>query len=126
MSNHTQNDVLEWVRRTFGEAFLNDRERSLRFIEEAVELVQALGLPADDVRRVTDHVYARPDGDYPQEMGGVIITLEALAEHVGVNLDRQASLEWERINAMPQSHFDAASERKQSAGVCHVLTEDQL
>jgi len=31
-----------------------------------------------------------------------------------------------RINSLPQSHFNAASERKTNAGVCHVLRDDQL
>ena len=117
MTNHTQRDVLDWVRNTFGQKFLNDRERTLRFIEEALELVQAIGLPSSDVIAVIRHVYGRPNGDYAQEMGGVMITLEALAEHLGVDLEQQNCLEWDRINGLPQSHFDAASERKQNADV---------
>ena len=126
MSNHTQRDVLDWVRNTFGQKFLNDRERAFRFIEEAIELVQAIGLSSSDVVAILRHVYGRPAGEYPQEMGGVMITLEALAEHLGVALDRQGCLEWDRINSLPQSHFDAASERKQNADVCHVLRDDQI
>lgn len=126
MSNHTQKDVLDWVRNTFGQEYLNDRERALRFIEEALELVQAIGLSTVEVMAVLNHVYARPEGYYPQEMGGVMITLEALAEHLGVNLDEQSCSEWSRINGLPQSHFDAAAKRKQSAGVCCVLRADQI
>jgi len=120
MSNHTQKEVLEWVRTTFGESFLNDRERALRFIEESIELVQAIGLTSSDVVSILHHVYGRPVGDYSKEMGGVMITLEAMAEHLGVDLNRQSCLEWARVNDLPQSHFDAASERKQQAGVCNV------
>lgn len=126
MSNHTQKDVLDWVRATFGQKFLNDRERAFRFIEESIELVQAIGLSSSDVVWILRHVYGRPTGDYSQEMGGVTITLEALAEHLSVDLNRQSDLEWERINDLPQSHFDAASERKQNAKVCHVLRDDQI
>ena len=126
MSNHTQKDVLDWVRNTFGQKFLNDRERAFRFIEEALELVQSIGLSIADVAAIGNHVYDRPPGDYPDEMGGVMITLEALAEHLGVDLERQRCLEWERINSLPQSHFDAASARKQEADVCHVLRDDQI
>ena len=126
MSNHTQRDVLDWVRNTFGQKFLNDRERAFRFIEEALELVQAIGLSIKDVAAIGNHVYGRTPGDYPQEMGGVMITLEALAEHLGVDLEQQNCLEWDRINGLPQSHFDAASERKQNADVCHILRDDQI
>ncbi|KKM67924.1 hypothetical protein LCGC14_1466140, partial [marine sediment metagenome] len=52
--------------------------------------------------------------------------LEALAEHLSVDLEQQNRLEWDRINGLPQSHFDAASERKQNADVCHVLRDDQI
>lgn len=126
MSNHTQKDVLDWVRNTFGQKFINDRERALRFIEESIELVQAIGLSKPDIIAVMRHVYGRPEGQYPNEMGGVMITLEALAEHLGVDLDYQNDLEWKRINSLPQSHFDAASQRKQNAEVCHVLRDDQI
>ena len=126
MSNHTQKDVLDWVRNTFGQKFLNDRERAFRFIEESLELVQSIGLTSSDVVAMLRHVYGRPPGLYPQEMGGVVITLEALAEHLGVDLDRQSCCEWKRINSLPQSHFDAASERTQEAFVCHVLRDDQI
>ena len=126
MSNHTQKDVYHWVHNTFGQKFLNDRERAFRFIEESLELVQAIGLSSSDVVTILRHVYGRPPGTYPQEMGGVMISLEALAEHLGVDLEQQSCLEWDRINSLPQSHFDAASERKQNAFVCHVLRDDQI
>ena len=118
--NHTQQDVYEWVRSTFGEQYLNDRERALRFIEEAAELVQAIGLSKDDVDRIVAHVYGRPVGDCVQEAGGVMITLEALAAHLKFDLETESDREWCRIKSLPQSHFDAAVDRKAKSGVLHT------
>ena len=115
--NHSQADVHDWVRRTFGEGALNDRERALRLVEEALELGQALGLTVDDVEATAKHVFARPVGHAPSECGGVVIMLEVLAEHLNCDLQLQANAEWHRINSLPQSHFDAATRRKEAAGL---------
>lgn len=63
----------------FGEEISQDRvERNHRFIEEALELVQACGMPKEEAHQLVEYVYGRPVGEPHQEVGGVMITLAAL------------------------------------------------
>lgn len=76
-----QDAVARWVVECFGLKSASDRrERSLRFIEEAIELVQATGLTEAEVRRVAQYVFSRNVGRVADEIGGTIITLAALCE----------------------------------------------
>jgi hypothetical protein len=53
-------------------------ERYHRFIEESLELAQALGCSAQDAHMLVDYVFSRPVGQPHQEVGGVMVTLAAL------------------------------------------------
>ena len=53
-------------------------ERYHRFIEEALELVQACGGTREDCHTLVDYVFNRPVRDPVQEMSGVMVTLAAL------------------------------------------------
>ena len=55
------------------------RERALRFLEEALELVQATGLYKDDVIRQMHYTYDRPVGKVEEELGQTQFTFFALA-----------------------------------------------
>lgn len=69
----------DWGVRCFGEEHMNDTKmRALRFLEEAVELCQALGLDRPTLHTLIHEVYARPAGDLKQEIGGTILTLRIL------------------------------------------------
>lgn len=72
-------------------------ERSVRFAEEAIELVQTCGTPAEKLHRLIDHVYARPVGEFEQEVGGVSTTLAVLCAAKGANLVDCAFNELARI-----------------------------
>jgi hypothetical protein len=52
-------------------------------LEEAVELAQAVGLTHEDVVKVSEYVMSRPAGTIHEEVGGVGMTLMALAEVAG-------------------------------------------
>jgi len=94
-----QDRVWGWVCECFGAPVAyNVREREHRFIEEAIELVQASGCSKEDVLMLVDHVYGRPAGDVAQEVGGVMITLNALCTRRGVDVKKAAMAEYERIN----------------------------
>jgi hypothetical protein len=81
-----------------GTELLHDRtERSHRFIEEALELVQACGTPYEEVSRIARYVYGRPKGDVPQEVGGVAVTLAALCEAHSLDVSTCAVDELERV-----------------------------
>jgi hypothetical protein len=74
-----QIEVQKWMLACFGEAISRDRtERNHRFLEEALELVQAGGCTASEAHQLVDYVFNRAVGDLPQEVGGVMVTLAAL------------------------------------------------
>lgn len=115
-----QQMVGKWVRRTFGDNSQNDtRERSLRFIEEAVELVQVTGLSQSEVFQIIDKVYVKPKGELRQELGGVMVTLLALSDNLkSVDLHDCLVTEWKRVNSPEaQAKLQASQERKLEAGL---------
>jgi hypothetical protein len=106
-----------WTRETFGDAVFNGRERALRFLEEAIELVQAEGLTAADVARVLDHVYAKPPGEIRQEIGGVGITLLGYCAAKGVSADDSECAEAARVFAVDPAYFRQRHDAKARAGI---------
>jgi hypothetical protein len=74
-----QSRVKPWMLECFGEVIAADRqERNHRFLEEALELVQACGCKATEAHQLVEYVYGRPAGEQSQEVGGVMVTLAAL------------------------------------------------
>lgn len=89
----------KWAEDIFGYfTATTSRTRNLRFIEEAAELVQALGTPREDVEKVLDRVYSRPPGEPGQEIGGVMVTLYLLAEVNGLDVEAEEDKEIARIH----------------------------
>ena len=72
-------------------------ERNQRFLEEAIELVQANGCTADEAHQLVEYVYGRPQGDINQEVGGVMVTLAALCNVAGTDMDAAAEAELARV-----------------------------
>lgn len=96
--NSFQNRVRRWMQHCFGEVVMADKvERNHRFLEEALELVQACGCTQDEARKLVDYVYGRPAGETHQEIGGVMVTLSALVDAQGRDLDLCAELELARV-----------------------------
>jgi hypothetical protein len=94
-----QSRIWTWCGETF-EGLIDWRsrqERCFRFLEEALELVQALDVPKAEAQRMLDYVYSRPAGEPAQELGGVAITLMSLAEREGLGLAEAARAEFDRI-----------------------------
>jgi hypothetical protein len=78
--------VLDWMKACFVRPDALDRhQRAFRFIEEALELVQAIGTSKEDVLRLVDYTYGRPPGEPAQEIGGVGLTLAAIATAEGLD-----------------------------------------
>lgn len=93
-----QTRVRKWVVDCFGEEIAdNVGERNERFIEEALELVQASGLPKEDVLMLVDYVYRRPAGEIYQEIGGVVVTLSALCSALNQPFLINGEIELSRI-----------------------------
>lgn len=90
--------VQPWMMACFGEEISADRlERSDRFIEEALELVQAGDYPAERAHALIEYVYGRPQGDINQEVGGVMVTLAAHCLAHGVDMHAAGETELARI-----------------------------
>ena len=100
-----QERVQPWLMACFGEMIAGDREeRNHRFLEEALDLVQACGCNASEAHQLVDYVYGRPVGEPFQEVGGVMVTLAALC--LANNLDMHANGEtelariWTKVEAI--------------------------
>lgn len=95
-----QERVWSWMARCFVRPdSTHPAQRSFRFVEEALELAQAMGTTRDDVLQLVEYVYGRPPGIVAQEIGGVMVTLSAVAGSVGLDLERCAADEIERCEA---------------------------
>ncbi len=100
-----QERVQPWMLETFGEAALLDtKERSHRFLEESLELVQAIGCTKGEAYALVDYTFRRPVGLAIQEVGQVMTTLAALALVAKVDMAQAAETElarnWTRVEAI--------------------------
>lgn len=93
-----QAGVGQWMQACFGPEISADTvERNHRFLEEALELVQACGCTASEAHQLIDYVFSRPVGEKGQEVGGVMVTLAALCLANGLNMDGEAATELIRV-----------------------------
>lgn len=102
-TNSFQARVHEWVVSCFPPpAHYDRRERTHRFLEEALELAQASGCSRADAQALVDYVFSRGEGEVAQETGGVLVTLAALSNAQGVDMDDAGEVElarnWSRID----------------------------
>lgn len=87
-THHFQRLVGTWLKMAFGpdERFKRG-ERAARYLEESLELAQAIGLSEGKALALVKQVYAKPPGDVRQEIGGAYTTLLAVGfaceENVG-------------------------------------------
>ena len=117
-----QKTVLAWCKAAFAAPNGDPDEakpdtRCLRFIEEALELAQAHGLPADLIQHQLAITYARPKGSIGQEIGGVMVTLNAYCEAMHYSLAAAEGLEIARCNSKPIEHFQRRQKEKREAGL---------
>jgi hypothetical protein len=100
-----QERVLPWLIACFGEKIASDKEeRNHRFLEEALELVQACGCTASEAHQLVDYVYGRDVGEPAQEVGGVMVTLAALclANHLEMHENGETELAriWTKVEVI--------------------------
>jgi NTP pyrophosphatase (non-canonical NTP hydrolase) len=98
-----QQRVQEWLNACFPHQVRPDgRERTHRFLEEALELAQANGCSREDAIALVNYVYGRPLGDPKSEVGGVMVTLAALCGVAGISMDeagdRELKRNWTRLD----------------------------
>jgi hypothetical protein len=103
MSKSYQSRVQEWFAACFPVSAWNDRrERTHRFLEEALELAQSNGCSREEAKALVDYVYSRPEGLPDIEVGGVLVTLASLCTATGIDMeeagDRELKRNWERID----------------------------
>ena len=75
-----QSRVYKWFVSCFGPKLGTEIERSHRFLEEALELVQVIGCSREEAHNLVDYTYNRYIGELDQEIGGVMTTLAVLCE----------------------------------------------
>jgi hypothetical protein len=112
--------ALIWAIGVFGPIAANPVERATRFIEEALELAQSIGVPADRAAAIHARVYARAPGFSTMEIGQAALTLELLAEAIGMNLDASADAELARVRAISNEEWQRRHEAKVRAGIAGV------
>ncbi len=100
-----QERVAQWMAACFTPAITADRgERNHRFLEESLELVQSLGCTASEAHQLVDYVFGRPVGEPSQELGGVMVTIAALANASAMMIDIAADAElarcWTKIDVI--------------------------
>lgn len=93
-----QSRVQPWMMECFGAEIAADLlERNDRFIEEALEFVQAGDYPKERAHALVEYVYGRPQGEINQEVGGVMVTLAAACLARGIDMHAEAERELARI-----------------------------
>lgn len=109
--------INRWAIKCFGVAeALSLPQRGLRLAEEAIELAQAVGTDPTKLHVLIDYVYARPPGTIEQELGGVGVTVLALAAAAGVSANDCEIAETRRVLAKDPVHFAQRNTEKNLAG----------
>jgi len=122
-----QSRVNPWLMACFGAMIAGDREeRNHRFLEEALELVQATGCHQSEAHQLVDYVYGRDIGEPAQEVGGVMVTLAALCLANGLDMDAAAETElariWTKVEAIRAKQ---AAKPKHSPLPMHAATTER-
>lgn len=109
--------VHAWCAAAFGPPHAASVEtRALRLVEEAIEAAQAANCDPYTLHLLVNRVYARPVGELSQELGGVGVTLLALAHAHGVDADYCERFEFDRVLSKPLAHFAAREAAKAADG----------
>lgn len=108
----------DWVRRCFGDShFKNVHIRSLRNVEETVELAQAIGVPRDKILLCVNKVYDKPEGNIENEIGGSLLTLVVLCEAMGKDPEEMLGNEVRRVLAKSPEFFAKRNQDKVDGGL---------
>lgn len=110
-------EFLAWAVNMFGPIALDRRERTARFMEEAIELAHAEEMPPAMIAKIIDRVYSRPAGQTQKEVGQAQATLECFAESIGLSSDREAQCEWFRVQSIPPEEWARRHGAKVALGI---------
>ena len=87
MTQSLSNRVDQFLRECFSDdPNVRPQVRVLRFLEEALELAQSMGITKEKALEQVDYTYGRPIGEPVQEFGGVVFTLVSTGNALGLDL----------------------------------------
>lgn len=113
-----QATIFAWAKEAFGEKQATSLpQRGLRLLEEAAEAFQACGGTVAQAHYLVDYVFGRPVGEIHQELGGVGVTLCALAAAAGLSAEAEEIREVARVLAKPIAQFARRNQEKNDAGL---------
>jgi hypothetical protein len=109
--------ITSWAELAFGrEEATGIPQRGLRLLEEAIEAFQACGCDEAIAHKLVTYVFERPRGEIGQELGGVAVTVLALAAAAGLSADEEECREIHRVLGKPLSTFAQRNAAKNAAG----------
>jgi hypothetical protein len=109
--------IARWAEMAFGrDQATSIPQRGLRLLEEAIEAFQACGGDEAIAHKLVAFVFARPPGTVGQELGGVAVTVLALAAAAGVSADEEECREIHRVLSKPLREFTERNANKNAAG----------
>lgn len=112
-----QQMIASWAEMAFGrEEAVGIPQRGLRLLEEAIELFQACGGGEVIAHELVTYVFGRPPGEIGQELGGVGVTVLALAAATDLSADLEEAREIHRVLTKPLREFSARNASKNAAG----------
>ena len=89
----------------------------MRFLEEAIEVANAVGLPPETLQMIGARVYSRQKGDRSREIGQAMLTLELLADVLTIDPQRAAADEFSRIQSIPKEEWERRHQAKVDMGI---------
>lgn len=108
---------LAWAQETFGGVAINPAERTMRFVEEAIELAMACDMPRETVEAITARVYAKGPGNITLEAAQCQVTLEMFAKVLRIDLDAAATEEFYRVQSIPKEEWERRHSAKVEIGI---------
>lgn len=122
-----QTMIASWAELAFGrEEATGVPQRGLRLLEEAIEAYQACGGDEALAHKLVKFVFERPPGQVGQELGGVAVTVLALAAAAGLSADEEECREIHRVLSKPLSEFTERNASKNAAGFLQLVAGKKL
>jgi NTP pyrophosphatase (non-canonical NTP hydrolase) len=109
--------IMAWAEMAFGrEEARGLPQRGLRLLEEAIEAFQACGGAPEIAHELVTYMFKRPRGSLGQEVGGVAVTLLALADAAGLSAEEEERREVNRVLSRPVEEFSRRNVVRNAAG----------
>lgn len=126
--NDYQSRVDEWIKKCFPISICKDKvERCDRFLEEALELVQAVkgaDYTSERAHALVDYVFNREVGETDQEVGGVMVTLATLCNAIEESMELEGERELARISDDEVMHKLREKQAAKPVGSALLTTQD--